>query len=256
MRRNCACVFFFLMIRRPPRSTLFPYTTLFRSQAELSAALRFGGNLYNGLAVQCGNFNLAAQCGGGETDWHLAMQIVVVALEYRMWLDMDHHIQVAGRPAVYAMFAFAGQADAIVVIHACGNLYRQRLVLLDAPAAAAILARRGDHFAGAVTARAGLLDREWALLNAHLAMAFAGGASGRAGAGLGATALAGFAFGHGRYTNLRLGAARGLLQRDFHVVAQVGAALHIAAPAARARAAEDVAEDVGEIEACRARTRA
>ena len=26
--------FFFLMIRRPPRSTLFPYTTLFRSSAE------------------------------------------------------------------------------------------------------------------------------------------------------------------------------------------------------------------------------
>src|SRR3712207_8934706 len=25
------CEFFFLMIRRPPRSTLFPYTTLFRS---------------------------------------------------------------------------------------------------------------------------------------------------------------------------------------------------------------------------------
>src|SRR6266571_712638 len=27
----CFLVFFFLMIRRPPRSTLFPYTTLFRS---------------------------------------------------------------------------------------------------------------------------------------------------------------------------------------------------------------------------------
>src|SRR3712207_6437221 len=26
------CLFFFLMIRRPPRSTLFPYTTLFRSE--------------------------------------------------------------------------------------------------------------------------------------------------------------------------------------------------------------------------------
>src|SRR6478672_12434288 len=25
-----ACVFFFLKVRRPPRSTLFPYTTLFR----------------------------------------------------------------------------------------------------------------------------------------------------------------------------------------------------------------------------------
>src|SRR2546426_6791031 len=27
-------MFFFLMIRRPPRSTLFPYTTLFRSPAR------------------------------------------------------------------------------------------------------------------------------------------------------------------------------------------------------------------------------
>src|SRR3712207_8768727 len=32
--------FFFLMIRRPPRSTLFPYTTLFRSLRR--------GNLYRG----------------------------------------------------------------------------------------------------------------------------------------------------------------------------------------------------------------
>src|SRR2546426_2650191 len=31
--------FFFLMIRRPPRSTLFPYTTLFRSATRLEAAL-------------------------------------------------------------------------------------------------------------------------------------------------------------------------------------------------------------------------
>src|SRR2546428_1852592 len=30
-------LFFFLMIRRPPRSTLFPYTTLFRSFATNSA---------------------------------------------------------------------------------------------------------------------------------------------------------------------------------------------------------------------------
>src|SRR3712207_6861612 len=31
-------IFFFLMIRRPPRSTLFPYTTLFRSRASLYKA--------------------------------------------------------------------------------------------------------------------------------------------------------------------------------------------------------------------------
>src|SRR3712207_7522567 len=33
--------FFFLMIRRPPRSTLFPYTTLFRSTV-VDLAFRFG----------------------------------------------------------------------------------------------------------------------------------------------------------------------------------------------------------------------
>src|SRR3982750_5018204 len=32
LRCALVCVFFFLMIRRPPRSTLFPYTTLFRSR--------------------------------------------------------------------------------------------------------------------------------------------------------------------------------------------------------------------------------
>src|SRR5256884_850269 len=31
LHRNFTLLFFFLMIRRPPRSTLFPYTTLFRS---------------------------------------------------------------------------------------------------------------------------------------------------------------------------------------------------------------------------------
>src|SRR3989454_946765 len=31
--------FFFLMIRRPPRSTLFPYTTLFRSQDVLPGGM-------------------------------------------------------------------------------------------------------------------------------------------------------------------------------------------------------------------------
>src|SRR5438270_11821014 len=31
-RDEASVVFFFLMIRRPPRSTLFPYTTLFRSR--------------------------------------------------------------------------------------------------------------------------------------------------------------------------------------------------------------------------------
>src|SRR3712207_7121317 len=42
-------IFFFLMIRRPPRSTLFPYTTLFRSEV---AAL---------VARGCTNAEIAAE---------------------------------------------------------------------------------------------------------------------------------------------------------------------------------------------------
>src|SRR5256885_11836792 len=34
-------LFFFLMIRRPPRSTLFPYTTLFRSPLDLLISARY-----------------------------------------------------------------------------------------------------------------------------------------------------------------------------------------------------------------------
>src|SRR2546430_11956474 len=37
--------FFFLMIRRPPRSTLFPYTTLFRSTSAAPTAAGANGKL-------------------------------------------------------------------------------------------------------------------------------------------------------------------------------------------------------------------
>src|SRR3712207_8766551 len=54
------CSFFFLMIRRPPRSTLFPYTTLFRSPG---ARLRRGvGSL--GVAVA----PRGASGGGGDPE--------------------------------------------------------------------------------------------------------------------------------------------------------------------------------------------
>ena len=45
-RRGCAIgVFFFLMIRRPPRSTLFPYTTLFRSGSVACSSNEVVGGL-------------------------------------------------------------------------------------------------------------------------------------------------------------------------------------------------------------------
>src|SRR6266540_4476592 len=43
LRRSFFC-FFFLMIRRPPRSTLFPYTTLFRFTGIADADGRVAGS--------------------------------------------------------------------------------------------------------------------------------------------------------------------------------------------------------------------
>src|SRR2546422_8253565 len=44
--------FFFLMIRRPPRSTLFPYTTLFRSRRPPWRWNRAGGHRASGAGAR------------------------------------------------------------------------------------------------------------------------------------------------------------------------------------------------------------
>src|SRR3712207_8135956 len=51
---------FFLMIRRPPRSTLFPYTTLFRSLGE----------------VRVGAPHARDQEAGGEDEEEVAVQLL------------------------------------------------------------------------------------------------------------------------------------------------------------------------------------
>src|SRR5258705_257255 len=84
--------FFFLMIRRPPRSTLFPYTTLFRSphagvdaaggqavdvlhgQARIGHG-RMGGAHQQGHVVHAGC--LAAAIGGGAGNGHAPAQRAV-----------------------------------------------------------------------------------------------------------------------------------------------------------------------------------
>src|SRR6476661_9217666 len=44
-------LFFFLMIRRPPRSTLFPYTTLFRSVGDVVLVRTGAGALWEDRAA-------------------------------------------------------------------------------------------------------------------------------------------------------------------------------------------------------------
>src|SRR2546430_2651969 len=56
--------FFFLMIRRPPRSTLFPYTTLFRSVLAADAQLALDG--VQRLAVAADGEVVLAELGADD----------------------------------------------------------------------------------------------------------------------------------------------------------------------------------------------
>src|SRR3712207_7759217 len=58
--------FFFLMIRRPPRSTLFPYTTLFRSQLLVAIGRVVDRHVVRHgrvLVVECDRERLIGRCG-------------------------------------------------------------------------------------------------------------------------------------------------------------------------------------------------
>src|SRR5688572_20638599 len=65
---------FFLMIRRPPRSTLFPYTTLFRSKATSSTLY------FDSLTVNAGNGGFL-HCIQMDTSVNAANQVVSVGAD-------------------------------------------------------------------------------------------------------------------------------------------------------------------------------
>src|SRR5262249_57346547 len=48
-------LFFFLLIRRPPRSTLFPYTTLFRSPVQLVPRVVAQDATLGGVEIKAGD---------------------------------------------------------------------------------------------------------------------------------------------------------------------------------------------------------
>src|SRR3712207_7445242 len=85
---------FFLMIRRPPRSTLFPYTTLFRSvlPATFRKSLR-PGRLKPAKRKICTakglSFSVSIQCG--RVDHFRGMKLVIC------WRSEEHTSELQSR---------------------------------------------------------------------------------------------------------------------------------------------------------------
>ena len=176
----------------------------------------------------------------------MTMQIGAVALKEGMRGDRQEDVEIAGRPATHAGFALAGETDAGSVLDAGRNVHRQSPLAHHPARPRARAARVVDHLAAALAVRAGALEREEALGLAQLAVAAAHRTDFRLGAGSGAAAGAGLAGDRGRDADLRGLAGIGVLQADFHVVAQIRAALAPGAAAAPPAHAEQIVEDIGE----------
>ncbi len=168
---------------------------------------------------------------------------------------MEEDVEIARRCATRAGLALAPASLIRVPSSIPGGILTSSVrSLVDPTLSTTCAARRFDALAGTVAARAGPLDNEEALLGAHLAVAGAGRAGLDAGARLGAAAVAHVALRRDLDGDRRLLAVEGLLERHFHVVAQVGAAalLLLSATAAAEARAEDGIENIGEIAEIRA----
>src|SRR3712207_7674444 len=67
------------MIRRPPRSTLFPYTTLFRSVAHRLGGVRGGGGTVHRLEIEVPEVEVEEPLGIRALLWEDELELVAPA---------------------------------------------------------------------------------------------------------------------------------------------------------------------------------
>src|SRR5579862_9279274 len=165
-------------------------------EAKHFARLRAGRNAQLDLAFQRRHIDFGAQRGLRKTDRHLDDDVVLLAHEQRMLLDVNDDVQIAGRSAREAGFALAAQFEARAVVDARGNPHRERFLFADAPLPLTFRARVGDDRAFATAISAGGGDRKETLLGADLAGSATIGAGADAGrAALGTASVAFVALG-------------------------------------------------------------
>src|SRR5712691_1204403 len=221
--------------------------------AKNGAALRAFGNLQFFFPVQSRHRQLRTESSLRDAQGDGAIQIRAAAFEKRMFLNFEHDVQIARRPAVRPGLAFAGDTQPRSGIDARRNPQLNGLFAFEASLPAALRATLAHNLTRALARRACSRDGEESLLICQLTAAGARLAGLNASSLFRARAVARLAVFLARQLDFGGHARGGLFERERHVVSQIGPALRAAAPAAPAAPskqvleAKKIAEDVVEI---------
>src|SRR2546427_3559410 len=128
-------IFFFLMIRRPPRSTLFPYTTLFRSVGFSSRQVRHDAGLVSTgwCAARRRTKNLGLGQQGATMRLDFSRTVTTRDLTERHHIEEQFHderTQRGGKPSARMDFYSSGVNDEHfrILLEAVGSLQGKRVL--------------------------------------------------------------------------------------------------------------------------------
>jgi hypothetical protein len=210
----------------------------FVAQPEYGSALSAFRYLDFFFAFKSRNGNFRTQDGLNDADRDLAIDVISLSLEERVFFHVNNNVKVSGRTVMEPGFAFALDAQACAIIHAGRNSDFQHFFFADAPFSLAGFTWLVDDPPASIALTAGSADREESLLIAHLAGSMAGRAGDRIlafGSSAPIASSAGILSGD---FNFGFEAESRLREGYFQIVAKVGAPFR-ASPAA---SAENIAE--------------
>src|SRR5256886_4404976 len=143
------------MIRRPPRSTLFPYTTLFRSHTGEAGATEVGG-VFVGWHPECGMKDIETACQAiwGGAELCVAADVPLFATKQGRRSGYSFAITAAIRRLTRAPMTLTGKPSIRALRFVASRLgvpVRSLAVVGDDPMVEVLMARRGGATALAVT---------------------------------------------------------------------------------------------------------
>ena len=142
------------------------------AQSQSLPALSSGRNFELGAPIHGGHFDLGAQRGLTRSNRHGDVNVIAFAAKHRMLARAHDNVKIAGRAAMAAGIAFAGQAYALAIARSGLDAHGERLGATDHAFAVTDVAD-SSRMSGAAAARAGDVEFHAPGSLRHLSGAFA-----------------------------------------------------------------------------------